>query len=320
MFQSSNNGQAVAGVMWDVDILPLKVLDSAGSGDTWSLAVALLYAAGLLDQDGMPFNPYPADVINLSLGTSARDDFLGDTIEYVLDYSDTLIVAAAGNDGGPVNYPAAFPGVIAVGAVDYNYPNTPRLAPYSSWGHELDLVAPGGDVSVDSNADGFADGVLSTYFNESGDPEYWFLQGTSMAAPHVSGVIGLMLAAGIPSNQVIDILHRTSMPLGEYDFSPYHGYGLINAYWAVNAVDKMRVILGVQEGELVYIVDEVEVHPQGGEFKFENIPPGDYIVTAWVDVREGTNIVEAGDYYGATGVFRVDGDLHAVAFTVHEVQ
>ncbi len=97
---AANNGIGVAGIMWDVDLLPLKVMDSSGSGNTWDIALAVLYAAGLLEEASLPSNPYPADVINLSLGNDEYEEFMRETIELVLNSTDTVIVAAAGNDSG----------------------------------------------------------------------------------------------------------------------------------------------------------------------------------------------------------------------------
>ena len=188
--------------MWDVEILPVKVLDRTGYGGEWNIAQGLLYAAGVLNEAEKPRNPYPADVINLSLGADQELPILHDAIETVLRLSPSIIVAAAGNDrgrrGNPVSYPAAYPGVIAVGAVDYNYPNQPQRAPYSNYGPELDVVAPGGDITRDSDGNGKEDGVLSTSIRSW---DYDYMQGTSMATPHVSGLIGLMLSAGIPRQE-----------------------------------------------------------------------------------------------------------------------
>ncbi len=301
----TNNNLGVAGVMWDVDILPIKVMDSEGTGNSWDLAEGVLYAAGLLNELDRPSNPDPADVINLSLGSPGPDDFTRDVIEEVLSSTSAIIVAATGNEGSFVGYPAAYPGVIAVGSVGYNYPRTPNVAWYSNWGPELDLVAPGGNTRDDSDQDNNPDGVLSTAIESEG---YLYMEGTSMAAPHVSGVVGLMLSNGIPTDRVAEILRQTSMPLGQSRFDLYYGYGLVNAYWAVNAVDTMRIIVGTRNGDLVNIVAETTINdPQGGDFVLPGIPPGDYQVFAWVDVQAGADRIELGDYFSETDVIRIDG-------------
>ena len=132
---ATNNRLGVAGVMWDVELLPVKVLNERGRGGEWELVHGLLYAAGLLDEPDKPRNPYPADVINLSLGSRAEMVHLRDAVERISRETNCILVAAAGNGWGPgVYYPARYPEVIAVGAVDYNYPHQPQRTRYSSYG------------------------------------------------------------------------------------------------------------------------------------------------------------------------------------------
>ncbi len=290
----TNNCQGVAGIMWDVDILPIKVLGADGSGTNWDVAKGILYAAGLLDN---PYNPYPADIINLSLGSTFESSIVTDAIEESVNNTNVIIVAAAGNKNSSIIYPAALPEVIAVGAVDYNYPNAPQKAPYSNYGSQLDIVAPGGNLNVDTDGDSNNDGVLSTMENF-----YYYLQGTSMATPHISGVIGLMLSNGIPSYQVREILHKTSIDLGFEGRDSYYGYGLVNAYWAVNNVDKLKVIVGTLAEDTINVVIKTEISPRGGEYNISNIPAGEYRVFAWIDVRDN-NIIEPGDYFGMSELY-----------------
>jgi len=103
----------------------------------------------------------------------------------------------------------------------------------------LDLVAPGGDTSVDQNGDGYVDGVLQNTFNpntkNTADFGYWFFQGTSMAAPHVSGVAALLLAHGNADtpDEVRAALQETADDLGVPDRDNTYGWGLVNAYAAL---------------------------------------------------------------------------------------
>jgi len=289
----TNNHTGVSGVMWDVDILPVKVMEGGG-GDVWDICQGILYSASLLED---PENPWPADVINLSLG-GAESDLQEDTVKMVDENTSTIMVGATGNNNGSILYPAAYPEVIAVGAVDYNYPYAPERADYSNYGPEIDVVAPGGDTDVDTAGNGFADGVLSLGFNENELVyNYPFYEGTSMAAPHVSGIIGLMLAEGIAHSDVKEILRETSMDLGSEGHNHEYGYGLVNSYWAVNEVSEMNIAVGRLNGDEIEIEEETVISSlSGGEFLIENITEGEYRIFGFVDVQN-TGQIEPGDYF-----------------------
>lgn len=222
--QSTNNGTGTAGVAFNAAIMPVKVLNKSGSGTYDAIASGIKFAA----DNG-------ADVINLSLGGASGSSTLEDALRYAYGKGVTII-AAAGNDGtGSISYPAAYDAyVIAVGATRYD--NT--LSSYSNYGSALDLVAPGGDVNVDQNGDGYGDGVLQNTFNptskNTGDFGYWFFQGTSMATPHVSGVAALLISNGVTGpDEVRSVLQSTAKDLGTTGRDNYYGYGLADAYAAL---------------------------------------------------------------------------------------
>ncbi|OZG72370.1 serine proteinase [Hahella sp. CCB-MM4] len=223
--QKTNNGVGVAGLAHGSCIMPVKVLSDEGSGTFADIAAGIVYAVD-----------HGARVINMSLGISARYGITHDAVmDPALDYAyaaGVTVVAAAGNDGFKknVSYPAIYDTTLAVGATDYR--NT--LARYSNQGTGLDLVAPGGNLSTDANGDGYADGVLQETFDSSGFG-YWFYQGTSMASPHVTAIVALLIAHGTASSpdDVKSALTQTALDLGETGPDAKYGYGLIQAYDAL---------------------------------------------------------------------------------------
>lgn len=311
----TDNNQGVAGIMWEGSIIPVKVLSDGGGGTYWSIAQGILYSAGLLAE---PVLDEPAHVINMSLGGPESSNLMADAVQDAAN-AGSILVAASGNNNGPVSYPARYPEVIAVGSVDYNYPNTPQRAPYSNYGPQLDVVAPGGDSRRDSNQSGYIDGVVSTAFSTEKEYGYHFFQGTSMAAPHVAGVIGLMLANGIPQNEIQEVLHRTSMELGIGGYNYFYGYGLVNAYWAVNNVKNIRLLVGSKQGNIIEAVAQGEIDVKDRSYILENVPSGEYQVFAWIDVQ-GTGKIDPGDYLAQSKTIHfTDGQIYNVNLNLVEM-
>jgi serine protease len=222
--QSTDNGIGVAGVAFNTSIMPIKVLDSNGSGTYADIADGIYFAA----DNG-------AKIINMSLGGSIGSVTLENALAYAYNQG-IIIVCASGNDGSAttVSYPAAYDAYcIAVGATRWDE----AVAYYSNGGSSIDLTAPGGDINVDQNSDGYGDGVLQQTFDA--DPTnfgYWFYQGTSMAAPHVSGVAALLVAYGVATtpDEVREALQATAMDRGAEGWDPEYGWGIVNAYAALN--------------------------------------------------------------------------------------
>ena len=182
---AENNGIGVTGIAYNSKIMPVKVLDANGSGSYANIAKGIYYAV----DNG-------ANVINLSLGGNSSNDTLKSAIEYASS-KNVIVVMAAGNNGDSIpSYPAryAYNSGIAVGAVDQNN----NLADFSnrSGSQEITYVtAPGVDV-------------YSTIPNN----QYANYNGTSMAAPHIAGVVALMLSANpnLTESQVRQIITSTS--------------------------------------------------------------------------------------------------------------
>ncbi len=186
----TNNGVGVAGVAWSVRIMPLRVLGFQGSGTDYDIDQAVRFASRL-ENDSGTVPPRRADILNLSLGGPGFNQASQNLLAQARN-AGVIVIAAAGNDTTNVpKYPAAYEGVLSVSAVDLRK----GLAYYSSFGSTIDVAAPGGDDVSDLDGDGFQDEVWSTVGDDSGGTvrlTYGQSMGTSMATPHVAGVVALM--------------------------------------------------------------------------------------------------------------------------------
>lgn len=227
----SNNGIGVAGVAPKAKVLPVRALGRCG-GTTSDIIDGMLWAAGL-PVDGVPANPHPARVINLSLGSvNACSRSFQAAIDAVRAQG-AVVVAAAGNSSIDVARisPAGCQGVIAVAASTRDG----KKAYYSNYGQRISVTAPGGDMlSVAEN------GILSTYNSGTKRPGIdmlAYMQGTSMAAPHVAGVAALMLAINPSLNpdKVQMLLKQSARPLSAAACRGGCGGGLVDAAAAVAA-------------------------------------------------------------------------------------
>ena len=233
----SNDGTGVAGVSWGARIMPIRALDGcAGTGSSFDIIQGIRYAAGLSNDSGT-LPSQPARVINMSFGALGTCDATAVELFEAVRAQGAVVVAAAGNENsGAQQTPASCPNVISVAALG----PLRTKAPYSNFGSTVDLSAPGGDMTRDVNGDGQPDGVYSTHAVGGGaviTPTFELLQGTSMAAPHVSGVIALMLSANSATTpQQIDVLLAQGSLTDDIGL-PNLGAGLINARKAIGAVD-----------------------------------------------------------------------------------
>jgi subtilisin family serine protease len=193
-----DNDIGVIGVSPKAYLYAVKVLNRRGFGFLSDVIAGLQWCI----DNGM-------EVVNMSLGADSDVQSFHDAVTAVYD-AGIVQVAAAGNEyGGPVAYPAAYPEVIAVSATD----SSDNIADFSSVGDEVELAAPGVDVP-------------STWK----DGEYKVLSGTSMAAPHVTGTVALVIAAGITGvDNVRSQLQTTADDLGDTGKDALYGYGLVDA-------------------------------------------------------------------------------------------
>ncbi len=210
--QATHNAKGVAGIAHGALLMPIKVLSRYGSGTVADISDAIRFAA----DEG-------AQVINLSLGGGARSKVMEAAVDYARSKGVT-VVAAAGNTGrGQVEYPAAYPSTIAVGAVG---PDGTR-ASYSSFGQSLSLVAPGGDQKKGGEEAGILQNTIISKDNQVTDV-YRFFQGTSMAAPHVAAAAALIIATGVSHPaEVEEVLFHTAADAGAPGWDQEYGAGIV---------------------------------------------------------------------------------------------
>ncbi|NWJ98488.1 MAG: S8 family serine peptidase [Chloroflexi bacterium] len=358
---NTNNQSGMAGVSWNALLLPIQVLDASGSGNSVALASGITYATD-----------NKARIINLSVGGSNRSEVLGEAIRYAQN-KGVIIVAAAGNQAiGAPTYPAAYSGVIGVGATDAS----DRVTNFSNFGADVSVVAPGAAIwttycsfldpfersntpplpltatvtgscaspqsprndsfrcnpnLIDPNdPDACAGGasVLAWVLippKPTPDPttgvtpaassptaslydvistSYVYLNGTSFAAPLVTGVISLMLSVNpnLTSEQAQSILQQTAdrVPgMVATGRDPYYGFGRVNAGRAVAQAqtgdvyaNSKAVLQGRVEGALLAdVVVSLDMGDRNtsvvknldtntGGYRFENLAYATYYLRA----------------------------------------
>lgn len=222
----TNNGSGVAGVAHGAKVLPVRVLGRCG-GYTSDIADGIVWAAGGTVKN-VPANATPARVINLSLGGSGACDLTTQNAINAARAKGAVVVVAAGNNNADASQftPASCAGVVTVAATK----KSGGKASYSNFGAKVTVAAPGGDGSA---------GILSTLNAGATAPaadSYVAYMGTSMATPHVSGVVALMLAAkpGLTPDQVSNFLKSSARAFPQSCSSC--GAGIVDARAALLAV------------------------------------------------------------------------------------
>ena len=234
---STNNSSGVAGVSWNTKVMPVRVL-GIGGGTGYDILQGVRYAAGLSNDSGIVLSSSEkADIISMSLGGGGYSSAAQDVYTAVRN-AGVMLIAAAGNESTSTpSYPASYDGVVSVSAVNING----TLASYSNYGTHVDVAAPGGD-SGDYNGDGYSDLVWSTCGDDSSGTikfDYELKAGTSMATPHMAGVVALMKAVNptlTPDGlDALLVSGEITNDIGDPGRDNYYGYGLIDAYKAVVA-------------------------------------------------------------------------------------
>lgn len=216
---TGNNNKGIAGVDWGTKILPIQALDDDDYGDTLSVGRGIYYA---IEQG--------ADVISLSLGSQLPDDFVREAVREALA-AGIIVVAAAGNDGCEcIVYPANYPEVLAVGAIN----SSDQPASFSSYGQNLDILAPGTNMTS------------TNWQSTNGTSAYVSgINGTSFAAPFVGGLL-TRLKSQQPSATPLQLIaaltenvNRLSLP-ATTPLDPRYGFGAADAYKVTNRMATPR--------------------------------------------------------------------------------
>ncbi len=239
---ATDNGRGVAGINWVSKVLPVRVLGKCG-GYISDITDGMRWAAGL-PVAGVPANPNPAKVLNLSLGSAGPCSIIEQTAINDIVAAGAVVVVAAGNENDDVatSSPANCNGVIAVAATN----RSGSRASYSNFGSLVKIAAPGGEKAYFSDPNG----VLSTLNNGkvlAQSDDYQYYNGTSMATPHVTGIVSLMLSVnpGLSPAQILSIIQSTAraFPAGSSCTTALCGAGIINAAAAVTQAMTTPVVM-----------------------------------------------------------------------------
>jgi len=238
--QTTHNGFGAAGLAFCATLMPVKVLSRSGSGTMADVAEGIRFAAS-----------HGAQVINLSLGSPMKSRVVESAVRYAYK-KGVVVVAAAGNSGRSVGYPAAYPEAIAVSATDRN----DNLAWFSSRGPQVAIGAPGVAVTQQTVCQG----------GRNKCEQWGVFNGTSMASPHVAGAAALLVGMGISDPDAVRAeLQRTAIPKEDANL---FGAGILDAAHATSHAHWSHVAMRVGILAALFIVVARRIQKKGGTFTF----------------------------------------------------
>jgi serine protease len=265
--QTTNNGMGTAGLAFCATLMPVKVLSKQGFGTVTNVAEGIRFAA----DNG-------AQIINMSLGGPTKSKIIEDAVKHAIA-KGVLVVAAAGNSGRSVGYPAAYDGVLAVSATDSN----DKIAWFSSRGPEVGIGAPGVNVTQQTICEGGKNKceIFGTF------------NGTSMASPHVAGAAAMVLSMGVTDPAAIrTALEASARPKEEKNL---YGAGILDVGPAVAHAHWLHV--GLRLAALVALFGLIAARIKKGRGKLALNP-----------------LTIAGALVGAVGLLPVAPLLHLGSF------
>ena len=214
--QSTNNGKGAAGIAYQTQIMAFKVLDRRGSGTMADVCAGIRLAGDR-----------KAQVVVLGVGSPKPSEVLHEAVKYARGQGAVLIGASGVKGNDQIIFPAAYPEVMAVSAVDYKE----KLTDYTSRGPSIDIAAPGGKIRQ-SDYSGIVQNTIRQ--GDARSSGYYQWSGTSMAAAHVAGVAALIASNGVQSPDAIEkILKETARSKGTKGKRQGYGAGIVDAGRAV---------------------------------------------------------------------------------------
>ena len=262
---NANDGIGIAGVSWQDRILPIKIMNANGTGDTSDLTSGIVWAAD-----------HGATVINMSVGGFPYSQYVHDAIRYAWN-RDVVLVGAAGNNATDGQFfPASYPEVISVSATQTD----DEFTNWSNYGPDVDVSAPGASVLTTN-----CQACKPIEQDISGDHRYTYISGTSFAAPNVAGVVALIRARypAMPNSQVVERLTSTVDDLGYAGWDRRYGHGRVNALRAVGGSSPTIALGGGDNLEYDNTLQTAKVVQLGATLRPNIYPAGDVDVMA-VDV------------------------------------
>ena len=277
---NANDGYGIAGISWTDKILPVKIMNSSGTGSTTNLTSGIVWAA---DKG--------ATVINMSVGGFPYSRYVEDAVNYAWSKGAVLVGAAGNNNRREDFYPASYANVISVSATQPQ----DEFSHWSSYGPKVEVSAPGSSVQTTN--------CTASSCPNRGWGDHTYISGTSFATPNVAGVVAL-IKARYPSytpSQIVSRLYSTVDDLGYAGRDERYGRGRVNAYRALGASvaaaprpagDGFEGNNGLGSAKLIGLGTTVKptIYPAGDEDWFAvDVPRAgrlDVRVTGVVDTRD----------------------------------